>query len=194
MGDVDRTPALPGADLIESGLKDLASSVESVPGLLVAIGAPRLRQLGIDVPETPRDPEHRLYALLASDDPDSAHSLYNALIRRLVSYERALACARPAQTSFAHDGTVHSVLDPTARPVASPILCVMPSVADELRTDGRRRLASMTPDERLALAFRLADDDLALRRSASSETAEETRARIRQSRQVGRVPSRAARP
>jgi hypothetical protein len=93
MGDVDRTPGLPGADFVECGLKDLASSVESVSGLLVAIGAPRLRQLGIDVPDTPRDPEHRLYALLARGDPDSAHSRYNALIRRLVSYERALACA-----------------------------------------------------------------------------------------------------
>lgn len=93
MRDVDKTPGLPGADLIEAGLKDLARSVESVPALLVAIGAPRLRQLGMAIPETPRDPEHRLYALLARDDPDSAHSRYNALIRRLVSYERALACA-----------------------------------------------------------------------------------------------------
>jgi hypothetical protein len=93
MGDVKTRAGLPGADLIEAGLIDLAGSVESVPGLLVAIGAPRLRQLGIAVPETVRDPEHRLYTLLARDDPDSAHSRYNALIRRLVSYERALACA-----------------------------------------------------------------------------------------------------
>jgi hypothetical protein len=90
---MDTPPGLPGADLIEAGLSDLANSVESVPGLLVAVGAPRLRQLGVTVPETPRDPEHRLYALLAREDPDSAHSRYNALIRRLVSYERALACA-----------------------------------------------------------------------------------------------------
>jgi len=34
-----------------------------------------------------------LYALLARDNPDAAHSRYNALIRRLVSFERALACA-----------------------------------------------------------------------------------------------------
>jgi hypothetical protein len=88
------TPSgLPGAELIEAGLADLTSRVESVPALLVAVGAPRLRQLGVAVPETPPDPEHRLYALLARDDPDSAHSRYNALIRRLVSYERALACA-----------------------------------------------------------------------------------------------------
>lgn len=90
---MDQPSGLPGADLIERGLADLARRVESVPALLVAVGAPRLRQLGVAIPETPRDPEHRLYTLLAQDDSDSAHSRYNALIRRLVSYERALACA-----------------------------------------------------------------------------------------------------
>jgi hypothetical protein len=46
------------------------------------------------VPEHPvAGPEHRLYALLAVTNADSAHSRYNALVRRLVSFERALACA-----------------------------------------------------------------------------------------------------
>jgi hypothetical protein len=40
----------------------------------------------------PSDPEHRLYALLAADDSDSAHARYNALIRQLVSFERAAEC------------------------------------------------------------------------------------------------------
>ena len=90
---MERSDSLPGANLIEAGLADLAHDVESVPALLVAIGAPRLRQLGIAVPATPSNPEHRLYALLTRDDPDAAHARYNALLRRLVSYERALACA-----------------------------------------------------------------------------------------------------
>ena len=85
------TAQLPGAQLVETGLADLARGVESVAALLVAIGAPRLRQLGIRVPEGPAQPEHRLYALLARDDADSAHARYNALLRRLVSYERAYA-------------------------------------------------------------------------------------------------------
>ena len=88
------TSALPAADLIDHGLTDLAAGTESVAALLVAIGAPRLRQLGVPVPPGPERPEHRLYALLARDDADAAHSRYNALIRRLVSFERALACAR----------------------------------------------------------------------------------------------------
>lgn len=82
---------LPGVELVEAGLADLVHGVYSIPALLVAVGAPRLRQLGLDVPAGPPDPEHRLYAELARDDPDSAHGRYNALIRRLVSFERALA-------------------------------------------------------------------------------------------------------
>ena len=85
--------ALPGADLIEAGLADLRERRETAAALLVAIGAPRLRRLGIDLPPAlPKNPEHRLYELLARDDSDSAHSRYNALIRRLVSYERAAEC------------------------------------------------------------------------------------------------------
>lgn len=84
---------LPGADLVERGLDDLLAGTESVEALLVSIGAPRLTSLGVDVPEPLGDPEHRLYRVLAADDADSAHGRYNALIRQLVSFERALACA-----------------------------------------------------------------------------------------------------
>lgn len=84
---------LPGANLIEAGLWDLANDVESVPALLVSIGAPRLRRLGFDVSRPLPTPERRLYERLARDDPDAAHSRYNALIRRLVSFERAAECA-----------------------------------------------------------------------------------------------------
>ena len=85
---------IPGADLIEQGLGDLAAGAETVASLLVSIGAPRLQQLGVVVPNPLAGGEHRLYALLSETDPDSAHSRYNALIRRLVSFEHALACAR----------------------------------------------------------------------------------------------------
>jgi hypothetical protein len=82
---------LPGADLVRQGLEDLRAQRQTPAALLVAIGAPRLRRLGIDVPAVPAA-EHRLYDLLAREEPDSAHSRYNALIRRLVSFERALEC------------------------------------------------------------------------------------------------------
>jgi hypothetical protein len=34
-------------------------------------------------------------ALLHAEDQDSAHSRYNALIRKLVSFERAAECVKP---------------------------------------------------------------------------------------------------
>jgi hypothetical protein len=87
--------SLPGNDLIETGVEDLRHQRQTIPALLVAIGAPKLRSLGLEVPENlPANPEHRLYDLLSDAEPDSAHSKYNALIRRLVSFERALACVR----------------------------------------------------------------------------------------------------
>jgi len=91
------TVALPGEDLVRRGIDDLSKGVESVPALLVSIGAPRLRRLGLPVPEKSiPSPEHRLYQHLSRTDPDAAHSRYNALIRRLVSFERAAECARLA--------------------------------------------------------------------------------------------------
>lgn len=90
----DRFLPLPGADLIERGLKDLGRDHESQEAYLVLIGAPRLRRLGIAVEAGPSIPEHRLYRLLAEELGDGAHSAYNALVRRLVSFERAAeACA-----------------------------------------------------------------------------------------------------
>ncbi len=89
-----RFDALPGAELVIEGLADLARGERSVAALLVAIGTPRLRALGVDVPDFAGSaPERTLYELLAQTEGDAAHSRYNALIRRLVSFERALACA-----------------------------------------------------------------------------------------------------
>ena len=87
--------SLPANDLITTGLEDLRYKRETIPALLVAIGAPKLRSLGLEVPDAlPFNPEHRLYDLLAAADSDSAHSRYNALIKKLVSFERALPCVR----------------------------------------------------------------------------------------------------
>lgn len=86
---------LPGGELIEAGLRDVAASRDSIEADLVLIGAPRLRQLGFDVPlDRSAGAEHRLYARLAAAHGRAAHARYNALIRRLVSFERAAACAR----------------------------------------------------------------------------------------------------
>jgi hypothetical protein len=87
-----RIDHLPGGDLIQRGLADLAAERESAEALLVAIGAPRLRKLGFQVPDV-ADAEHKLYGLLSRESGNDAHSRYNALLRKLVSFERAAECA-----------------------------------------------------------------------------------------------------
>ena len=84
--------ALPGGELVHKGLDDLSNGRRTVASLLVLVGGPRLRALGITAPASEPHPEHALYDFLAQEDPDSAHSSYNALIRRLVSFERAAEC------------------------------------------------------------------------------------------------------
>lgn len=87
--------SLPGSDLVKTGIVDLQSKRETIPALLVAIGAPKLRKLGLNLPLLlPSDPEHRLYDLLSAENSDSAHSKYNALIRKLVSFQRAMECVK----------------------------------------------------------------------------------------------------
>lgn len=88
--------------MIEAEVRDLREQRETVAALLVAIGAPRLRRAEIQLPDLlPENPEHRWYELLAKDEPDSAPSRYNALTRRLVSYESAAECEAEREASHA---------------------------------------------------------------------------------------------
>ncbi len=92
MNPAEHEASLPGEELVEAGLADLALGRETDNALLVLIAAPRLRGLGIPVPDsastTPS--EHRLYSRLEERMGTAAHSHYNSLIRRIVSYARAL--------------------------------------------------------------------------------------------------------
>jgi hypothetical protein len=86
----------PGAELVVAGLRDLAERRETTEALLVSVGATRLREIGFDVPPVEPAPEHRLYDHLVEREGRNAHSAYNALIRRLVSFERAMEGRRSA--------------------------------------------------------------------------------------------------
>ena len=85
---------LPGADLVAAGVAALHRGAATVEALLVAIGAPRLREAGLQFPEPPKldhTPELALYdALCRASDVEDPYGRYNSLIRRLVSFERAL--------------------------------------------------------------------------------------------------------
>ena len=88
--DFDR---LPGGIVIRQGLDDLVKARETEASLLVLVGSPRLRRLGLPIPQgSPSGAEHRLYEHLSRTGPNRAHSRYNALIRLLVSFERAAEC------------------------------------------------------------------------------------------------------
>ena len=90
---------LPGAELVLPGLDALQALARgeqarwSPEALLVLVGAARLRAAGLavpDAPQPPKQPELALYDAIADDGGTDAHARYNALIRRLVSFERAL--------------------------------------------------------------------------------------------------------
>lgn len=81
---------LPGSDLIAAGLSDLGNGKATAAALATSMAAPRLRALGLDVPLAgSTEASHALYDLLASDDPRSAHSRYNAITRRIASFAHA---------------------------------------------------------------------------------------------------------
>lgn len=84
---------LPGAEIVESGLRDLRAGERTESALLVLIAGPRMKRLGLEIPERSdiaRPYEHALYALLEETQGDGAYSRYNSLIRRIVSFSRAL--------------------------------------------------------------------------------------------------------
>jgi hypothetical protein len=84
---------IPGRHLVSRGLADLAAGRETIEAMLVVTGAERLRELGRHVPEVDgAGIGLRLYALVEADVGEvRAHSRYNALRRRLLSYLRTAA-------------------------------------------------------------------------------------------------------
>jgi hypothetical protein len=85
---VNDTPELPGHELVTNGLSDLQQGRETVESLLVEMAAPRLRALGYEVPTRfGTGASHRLFELLSQRE--GAHSQYNALVGRIVSFARA---------------------------------------------------------------------------------------------------------
>lgn len=84
---------LPGNHLIRQGLNDLSKGLNTVESFLVKIGSPKLRRCGVAVAlsdEEALNADHELYALLSREHGNDAHRRYNALLRELVSFERAL--------------------------------------------------------------------------------------------------------
>jgi hypothetical protein len=85
---------LPGSELYSQGKADLHKSILSESALLVLIAEPRLKALGIQLnPRNliiPPQIEHALYTFIEERLGPGAHSFYNSLIRRIVSFTHAL--------------------------------------------------------------------------------------------------------
>jgi hypothetical protein len=64
------------------------------------------------------------------------------------------------------------------------------SVADDLREELRRKVQSLSLEERLAWTFRLGEQDLALLQAARGLDRREALRLLRRQRQAGRQPSR----
>lgn len=81
---------MPGWELVSEGLRDIELGRRTVASAAVQLASSRLSALGIEVQlSSGRQPSHELYELLAAQDPDGAHSRYNAVVRRLASFARA---------------------------------------------------------------------------------------------------------
>ena len=89
---------LPGGDVVDEGLADLASGRTSAASLLVSLAAPRLRREGVPVTNTQPDPELRLYRLLSSAAGELGYARYNAHLRLIVSFADACSTARLARS------------------------------------------------------------------------------------------------
>jgi hypothetical protein len=83
---------LPGEDLVTQGLADLARGEISEYSLLLLVAGPRLRRLGIKIPQQTllKSYEHALYDRIEQRLGTAAHSYYNSLLRRIDSYAHAL--------------------------------------------------------------------------------------------------------
>ena len=87
----DIISGLPGEERVTEGLQDYLANRQTPAACLVRMARPRLAKVGLmkASPEHDIQAELDLYHLLASEG-NHAHSRYNALVREIVSFERAL--------------------------------------------------------------------------------------------------------
>lgn len=83
----------PGGDLIKQGILDSQENRKTIFSCLIQIAFPTLSKMNILPSEiqllNQEDAELTLYRILKSETGD-AYSRYNALIRQLISFERAI--------------------------------------------------------------------------------------------------------
>lgn len=92
---LDDLANLPGAEIVLPGIEDLKAGRETVNALAVRAASARLGVQDLVGDEGAGEPAaHRLYRRLNSELGDAAHSRYNAILARVVSFARAADHAR----------------------------------------------------------------------------------------------------
>ncbi|MFV1960128.1 MAG: hypothetical protein ACC662_12035, partial [Planctomycetota bacterium] len=87
---------LPGGDIVDAGLADLAAGTTTIESLLVSLAAPRLKREGVPIGSVNEEPEESLFRLLDRTEVGLAHARYRALRRQIVSFADACSTARAA--------------------------------------------------------------------------------------------------
>ena len=85
---------VPGGDLVDVGLADLAAGKTTLESLLLSLAAPRLQREGVPMGSVQSHPEQRLYDLLSESEGDLAHARYVAYLRQVVSFADSLRVYR----------------------------------------------------------------------------------------------------
>lgn len=98
--------ALPGWEIIDPGLRDLVNGdFTSMSALVVAELRPRLRFLGVPVPDVTsqiQNPRALLYRTMEAEQGEMAHVRFCALLERMNSF-----CDSLASTVFIPQHTTH---------------------------------------------------------------------------------------
>jgi len=92
-----RDLGLPGGEIVDAGLADLADRRISAESLAVSIAMPRLRREGVPLGAAHADPEDRLYSLLSRSSGDLAHARYTAYLEQMSSFADACHSRRLGQ-------------------------------------------------------------------------------------------------
>lgn len=92
---------LPGGEIVDAGLADLADGTISPESLVVSLAAPRLRREGVPVGFVHDDPEDRLYDMLSAATGDLAHARYAAHLEQIASFADACRFVRQRRASGA---------------------------------------------------------------------------------------------
>lgn len=85
--------SLPGAEIVLPGVEDLQRGRDTIDAAAVLIASRRLGSAGVALPPSPDrngEPGHHLFGLLIEADTPDPHSRYNAILRRIDSFARAL--------------------------------------------------------------------------------------------------------